>query len=344
MPENYIVLSNHATDYDMLFVAASFKRQMYFVGSEHIARFKRLYPFLKYAFEPIIRNKGASAAGAVLDIVRKTRKGANVCIFAEGVRTWDGTTSNILDSTAKLIKSSGCGLVTYKITGGYFASPMWAGASIRRGKVYGSPVNVFTAAQLNSMSLEEIYEIIKTDLYEDAYARQSQSPEKYCSKGLARGLEKLIYICPRCGKMDSFTSTSDKAVCGECGLEVGYNEYGMLSGTAFKTLKEFADWQKERLACDIEKGIAYTAKSARLSQLKGHKELPVTQGEAVINREFLLCGDKRFHIDDISDLAMCGNRKIVFTAKKEYYELVPQEGANALKFMQYYNSIQKVCK
>ena len=46
LPENYIVISNHTTDYDMLFVGASFKRQMYFVGSEHIARWGFFSKFL----------------------------------------------------------------------------------------------------------------------------------------------------------------------------------------------------------------------------------------------------------------------------------------------------------
>ena len=36
LPENYIVISNHATDYDVLFVAMSFRKMMYFVGSSHI--------------------------------------------------------------------------------------------------------------------------------------------------------------------------------------------------------------------------------------------------------------------------------------------------------------------
>ena len=49
LPDNYIVISNHTTDYDMLFVASSFKRQMYFVGSEHIARWGFFSKFLKYA-------------------------------------------------------------------------------------------------------------------------------------------------------------------------------------------------------------------------------------------------------------------------------------------------------
>lgn len=38
LPENYIVLSNHVTDYDPLLVGVSFPGQMYFVASEHITR------------------------------------------------------------------------------------------------------------------------------------------------------------------------------------------------------------------------------------------------------------------------------------------------------------------
>ena len=33
LPDNYIVISNHTTDYDLLFVASSFKKQMYFLYS-----------------------------------------------------------------------------------------------------------------------------------------------------------------------------------------------------------------------------------------------------------------------------------------------------------------------
>ena len=122
LPETYIVLANHTTDYDPLFVASSFPRQMYFVGSEHIARWKFLYKLLKFAFAPIMRPKGTVAVSTTMDVLRKIRAGGNVCIFAEGARTWDGVTQPILPSTGKTVKSARSGLVTYKMVGGYFAS------------------------------------------------------------------------------------------------------------------------------------------------------------------------------------------------------------------------------
>jgi 1-acyl-sn-glycerol-3-phosphate acyltransferase len=47
LPENYIVLSNHTTDFDPVFVGAGFKKQMYFVASEHITRWNTAYKLLK---------------------------------------------------------------------------------------------------------------------------------------------------------------------------------------------------------------------------------------------------------------------------------------------------------
>ena len=138
LPENYIVLSNHATDYDPLFLGVSFPRQMYFVASEHITRFGVAYKLLKYVFAPIVRYKGTIAASTVIEIMRKTKRGGNVCVFAEGSRTWDGVTASIHPSTAKLVKAAGCGLVTFRLSGGYFTSPMWSGSkNTRKGTMLG---------------------------------------------------------------------------------------------------------------------------------------------------------------------------------------------------------------
>ena len=115
LPDHYIVLSNHVTDFDPLFVGCSFPRQMYFVASEHIARWKRGYKLVNYLLAPILRKKGTTAASAIIDILRKVRKGANVCMFAEGVRSWDGLTCTIAPTTGGLVKAARCGLVTYQI-------------------------------------------------------------------------------------------------------------------------------------------------------------------------------------------------------------------------------------
>lgn len=344
LPDNYIVISNHATDYDVLFVASSFKRMMYFVGSSHISRWGFASRLLEYCFAPIMRYKGASAASAIKEMAKKARKGANVCLFAEGVRTWDGVTCSIAPSTAKLIKSLGCGLVTYKITGGYFVSPMWSGATVRKGNLQGAPVSVLTKEQLQEMSNEEIYELLKNDLYEDAYERQMAEPQRYKGKNIAEGMENLLFVCPECGQRDTFESKNDRVSCGKCGLSFTYDEYGMLKDAPFKTLREFAKWQNERVEEHVAENAVYTAEHATLSTLKQQEDVLVAEGKVSFSKEGLTCGDVNIPMESITDLAMHGRRAVVFTADKTYYEMMPSKGANSLKFLLYYNEYRKAGK
>lgn len=337
LPDNYIVLSNHTTDHDLLFVAASFPRMMYFIGSEHIARWKNLYRFLKFCFDPIMRPKGASAAATVKEMMRRAKQGHNLCLFAEGMRSWDGTPNPIAPSTAKMIQRMGCGLVTYRITGGFFASPMWCGSKIRRGAVHGAPVHVFTAEQLAAMDTNELYRVIVEDLGEDAYERQLADPKPYKGKALAEGLENVLYVCPLCLERDTFRTLDDTASCSSCGLSFRYNRYGMLEGSPYPTIKEFYAWQKTQLEDHVAAGISYTAGDATLYTVKSHDQQVVTTGPVVMDRELLRCGELEFPMDCITDLSIHGQRAIVFTANKVYYEMIVAEGANALKFMLYYN-------
>lgn len=336
LPDNYIVLSNHVTDFDPLFLAASFPKQMYFVGSEHIARWNLAYKFLKTCFAPIMRYKGTVAASTVVEILRTVRKGANVCVFAEGVRTWDGVTCPILPSTAKLIKTAKCGLVTYKITGGYFASPMWSGSNTRRGFIEGAPVKVYTKEQLAMMSVNEIYDVITRDLYEDAYERQLANPKKYRGKRLAENMETLLFKCPKCGKYDTFQSKDDKVFCTSCDLSFKYNEYGMLEDAPFETVRDFSGWQKKCVAEDVSENVVYSAKSGVLSTVSEHIESKVDEGPVFMNRESFQCGNTKIIMKDILDLAMHGKRAIVFSTNEKYYELIPSDEANSLKFFLYF--------
>ena len=341
LPDNYIVISNHTTDYDMLFVGASFKRQMYFVGSEHIARWGIISKLLIHAFGPIMRHKGASALSTVMDIIKKTKKGNNVCLFAEGVRTWDGVTSHIEKSTADLIKRAGCGLVTYKITGGYFASPMWAGASVRRGPIYGAPVSILTKEQIKEMSSDEIYDLIVRDVFEDAYERQLSAPCEYKSKKLAEGLETMLFVCPECSARDSFETYNDTVKCKACSHTFTYDKFGMLNGTRFKTLKEFYDYQNKTILNDVETRTEYREENVSLSVVDEHTAEHVLHGALTISNGLIRCGDMEFAISDISDLAMHGQKALVFTRGREYYEIIFPVGKCALKFLLYFKECKK---
>lgn len=342
LPENYIVLSNHATDYDMLFVAMSFKRPMYFVASEHISRWKKTYRFVNYCFNPIMRYKGSVASSTVMEILRRTKKGANVCIFAEGVRSWDGANSPILPSTAKLVKSSGAGLVTYKLTGGYFAMPNWSNTKPRKGPIHGEPVNIYTKEQLASMTEEEVYNIITRDLYENAYETQKANPQKYTGKNLAHGLENLLFICPKCKSHDKLTTHGNTVACTECGFEFNYNEYGMLENSPYNTVYDFANWQKTEIEHDVKNNVSYSADNVIFSSIDKHIKTVLTTDTATMSNDSITCGEYSINMSDITDMAIYGKHGIVFSANGTYYEMFVPHGINAIKFLLYFDVYEKL--
>ena len=336
LPENYIVLSNHVTDYDPILVGLSFSRPMYFVASEHITRWGWIYKVLNFVFEPIIRYKATVAASTVMDILRKVRKGGNVCIFAEGVRTWDGVTAPVVPATAQLVKSSRCGLVTYRIEGGYFASPNWASSkNTRKGPICGAPVGIYTKEDLAKMSVEEIDEIIKRDLHEDAYARQKAEMHPYRGKNLAKGLESLVFLCPKCRAHNSLLSDKNTVTCSSCGNSFTYNEYGMLDGIDCKTVYELNQWQKAELAKDVENGVAYSVPEAYLFTIEGHELKEISRNAASITNEAITIGETVIPLSSISDMGMHGRRTLIFSTSDNYYELKVPKEKNIIQLMYY---------
>lgn len=250
----FLLVCNHVTDWDPILVAAAVRRQMYFVASEHVLRQGLVSRFIRWAQAPIARQKGGSAAGTVKAMLRTLRDGHNVGLFPEGNRCWDGVTGEFPASTAKVVKSSGASLVTFRLTGGYFASPRWAGTSIRRGRMSGEVVGVYSPELLKTMSAGDIRALIARDLQEDAYARQRKAPVAFRGRRLAEHLETLLFACPKCGSLHQMRSEGDRFFCRSCGMTARYTEEGYFTGDGlpFDTVRDWYRWQTEKLhaLCD----------------------------------------------------------------------------------------------
>ena len=245
----FIVLCNHVTDWDPIFVGAAFKNQMYFVTSEHLLRLGFVSKLITWLQAPIARQKGGSAAGAVKAMLRTMKEGHNIGLFPEGNRTWDGVTRDFPASTGKLVRSCGGTLVTFRLSGGYFSSPRWAGVSTRKGRMRGRVIGTYFPGELKTMSAEEINAIIRRDLYEDAYEEQRKRPVPFRGKRLAEHLETLLFICPKCGVMHRLVSENDRFSCESCGMETRYSVSGFFSGgkLPFDNVRDWNRWQEERI-------------------------------------------------------------------------------------------------
>ena len=229
MKEPFLLVSNHTTEDDMLFTGLASFQQTYFVCGEHLLRNKVYGKALRILQDPIPLTKGGASLSAVKEMLLRLKAGCNICLFPEGKRSFHGETIPAPLSLGKLVKKAGCALVTYRIRGGYFTYPRWARNHLRNGKVEGKVMGVYSSAQLKEMTAQEITDLINRDTYENAYQVQRDKRWRYVGKDKAKGMEKLLFICPACHQFDTIQTEGDSFFCS-CGLKGVYNDYGFLEG------------------------------------------------------------------------------------------------------------------
>lgn len=225
----YLLLCNHNTDYDALFLGAVTVKQAYFVATEKITRMGILGKAIMFFLKPILHSKGKQGINTVKSIMKTIRKGHSVVMFPEGNRSFNGVTCPIPPATGKLARSLGCKLITYSISGGYLSCPRWAKHN-KHGEMHGHTVNIYTHEQLMQMSDREIDDAIARDLYVDAYADQEKQPVAFKGKKRAEGLESTLFMCPSCMKIGGMHSKGNRFFC-DCGYDAIYDEYGYLAGS-----------------------------------------------------------------------------------------------------------------
>ncbi len=336
LPSPCIILSNHNTNYDPLMVGASYREHMYFVAGEHVLRAGFASKLLQAFFAPISRVKGTTDARTVMEVLKSIHAGRNVCIFAEGDRSFNGLTRDILPSTGKLVRASGAALVTYRIEGGYFASPRWS-KTIRRGKMRGYEVARYSPEELKSMTNEEVSAIIARDLSEDAYARQNVEHVRFVGKRLAEGIEAGLYLCPSCERVGTITSKDDQFAC-DCGLHGRYTEYGILEGDSlpFSTITDWDLWQTEaffaRALAASNDDLLFEDAGQKFFRLRP-KEEPLAQGTLRMYGDRFVIGEKSVDLKEIANLAIHGRMTIVFsTHDGQYFELKSSIDRSAPKY------------
>lgn len=340
----YLVMANHNADLDPVLVALTFPKQMYIVASEHIYRRGFVSKLLKWAFEPIAKIKGSSDTLTVMKMIRCLRSGKNVLIFPEGNRSFHGVTGPINDATGKLVKASAATLVTYKLTGGYLTNPRW-GYGIRKGKMRGEIVKIYSPEQIKEMSTEEVTDIIRKDLYEDAYERQKEWNIAYKGKDRALGLEGSYCVCPDCKEVGTIATKGNSVFCTKCGKTTEFTEYGYFTdGFNFKTTYEWDCWQQKFYKDFVQKqeGLYFADKNLILRTVgSDHQEVIIGIGEFAMSKEkFIFTHDGEtleIEVMQVPDMSIYGKCGLMFTdSTGTHYELLPAEKGqiyNARKYL-----------
>lgn len=343
LDEPYLVVANHVTELDFLFLGKMFKRPMGFVVGQNLLENPLMAFLLIRVFGCVPKQKGASDARTAAGMIRRARQGRNLCLFPEGDTCFDGCTGPFPLQTGPLIRLLKVRLVTVRIEGGYYSLPRW-GKGIRRGQVRCRLMGSYAAQELGRMTGEEVNALLQRDLATDAVQEQQAQPQAFHGKNPAHGLEHALYCCPGCQKTGTLKGSQDRLSCQACGMHTRYLPDGSFENAhPFAHIKAWVAWQKQelkqRLALPTPAPLLQDSSPQALYDFNGKLAL---KGPVRMDREALLVGELSFPLSQIKTLSIFRKNTLLIALKSgKFYQIKPAFGFNALKYRDLFSLLQE---
>ena len=142
-----------------------------------------------------------------------------LCMYPEARYSPAGTTAILPDSLGKMVKKQGVPVVVLLHHGNYLHTPFWNYRKPRKVPLYSTMKQILTAEQVESMSAQEIGDVIRHEMTYDEYKWQREQQIHITESHRAEGLHKILYQCPHC-MVESRMSSHDTILrCEACGKE-----------------------------------------------------------------------------------------------------------------------------
>ena len=258
-----------------------------------------------------------------------------------------GKFEGIHDSTLKFIKKMGVDVYAIRINGSYFAKPKW-GDQIRKGSpVEAEFVKILTAEQVNSVSIEELYQNIKNAIYYNDFEwiDKNYPTHLYHHKNIAEGLENVLYKCPNCGAEFTIETKGREVYCSKCSYKEIVNErYAFDDQSRFKNYAEWYDYTIELLRKEITANPDYALTdkvTLKMRSKKGGKLLDVVgEGVCSLDRngfsyQGTLNGEtvrKEFAMKNMAMLLYGAGEDFEIYESTDIYYFVPTERKSCVKW------------
>jgi 1-acyl-sn-glycerol-3-phosphate acyltransferase len=340
----FLLVSDHAHALDPYVIGALSPSPIRFMANlEGVGKAKAALGAFVGAYG---RRKGMTDLGALRMTFEIASAGDSIGIFPEGDRSWDGAGSPLRPGLGKLAKRLGTPLVIARQRGNYLSLPRWAKRP-RRGP-WTVDFLSYGADELAAMSDPLVDAIVERALAKDDVKDCLREGREFSGTGVAEGVERLLWLCPRCWTADSIIGRGDEVRCGACGgrwlLDANLRvrplgDHGFEgAASAIVDLKDWNDWQVGVLPYLLESGggiPAFESRDVELAELRrsgrrslGRGRLSLAGGELIFESPY---GPVAFAAAGIKGFVDNFNARCEFSADG-YRWMLDFGGGNAVKW------------
>lgn len=252
----FILISNHASRVEYQFTAPVClpKKLNYVVGYNEFFR-SPLNMILK-PMQVIPKKNFTPDLYCVKQIMSIIKQGGNICIMPEGMSSITGMAQPVMIGSGKLLKKLGVDVFYTKISGAYLTYTKHC-LDERPGRIEVTVDQMFTADELKTLSPEEIEDKMNRLLAHDDYIWNKEKQVRFDGKGqMAKNLDTLLYMCPKCGAMHKMECSGNTMHCTECGNTIEIDEcYNIKAVNEESVCPDLvSDWtimERQRAAKDV---------------------------------------------------------------------------------------------
>ncbi len=294
--EGCIVIYNHDSNFDHYITTASFKyTRTHYVITKHFYFSKKLRKILDIV-AAVPREQFKSDITSIKTIKKIIDSGGIITIAPAGQIAVHGEMPYIDKAIVKLLKFCKVDIYALQMHGNYLAYPKWHKVK-RSFPLHTNFLKVMSKEDLQTLNDDDIYSTVVECLNFCDLDEQKVNPKVIKSKDLIKGLDNILYYCPKCKSKYTLNAENNRLVCSKCHNTVRMDEYGFLRPVGddcimFENEAEWYKYQKELLKKEIKENRLH------------------------IESEFLL---KR-NINDEWTLEDVGTGKLVLTNNSFYYD------------------------
>ena len=226
------------------------------------------------------KRKFTNDALTVRHIKHVLDRGSIAVIYPEARYSLCGTTAVLPESLGKICKLFRVPVVSLITRGHHVTSPFWNTHDRMVKPIEATLTQLFTAEELNALSLADINRRIAEAFQYDDFAWQKERGIKIAYEKRAEGLHKVLYQCPACGVEYRTTSSGAKLRCTACEKTWTMSELGCLSAdsgkTEFEHIPDWYEWERSNVRAEIEAGtycFSYEVLVRSLPNSKGYIDL-----------------------------------------------------------------------
>ena len=341
--KSYVSIGTHTSVLDFYFTAkANKKNRINMVCNRYYTQLKSTRGLVSL-LQVIPKSLFAPDIETIKGVLEAKKAGCVIDIRPEGRLSTDGSCFPPAPGTASLIKKLGLSVYFNSTVGGYFARPKWR-SNFAKNNVKVTMKRLLTAEQVQQMSVLEIEDFLATLFnYDECEEYKKVTPKKNSVD--VRGLEGVIYRCPKCHSEGVFESTKTTLTCSHCGNTLTFNDNYLADG---KTISQLFSEQKQALGNPLDFSDRQNCKVKRMDLKKG-KMIDCGQGECELKDGRItfngtIDGEQKtfsHDTDSLYALAFSVNEEFEFYYDKVLYYFYPEDKLAPIKWSTVWDLLQE---